>query len=710
LKYCFRVARFPEIPGFEIHGVLGRGGSATVYEAWDTSIDRPVAIKVLEGVDLTNAELLAFRQEVRAMGNLEREPHVVPVYQSGATDSGQPYVVMKHVTGGSLADRIKADGPLAVDEMLTIGIQIGHALDAAHLRGIRHCDIKPANLLHDTRQGAMLSDFGVAAVALGPLTQRRGLTIEYAAPEVIDDEIPTVASDIYSFGATLFALLSGSPPFGRGASGPLINRILTAPAPELPEHVPSEVRDLVASMMQRDPNDRPSSAFDVAESFERILNDGHYAIDQPRADRDRTATSPHRVMAVDTATPDPPDEDAAADPRARGARVVLLVLLLVAVALLLWQLAARGDDPAEVANADEVGGINITAESNGSSQGGDDQPPDSTSASGEPADGDPSVADATPTETPTPVADASAGTDTRGDRADPAEDEDDSADDDSPSSPASENASAADSSTATGESAAIAAPVRPTATAVPATATAIPATSTPVPPTPTAVPPTPTPLPPTATPVPPTPTPVPPTATAVPPTATPIPPLVAPTGLAESAQGVADNGSPFITVRWQVPLDAPANQITQVERDGLIITNDDNEFYRDTAPFTAGQAVTYRVRFTNGSQTSPWTNPLQIVAAQHELAAPTGLVESAQGVADNGVPFITLRWQVPLGAPANQITQVERDGVIIADDDNEFYRDTAAFTPGQTVTYRVRFNNGSQVSPWTDPVQIVAAS
>ena len=169
----------------------------------------------------------------RAMGILDDEPHVVPVYRSGTTSEGRAFVVMKLMAGGSLGARIKRSGPIEVEEVINIGVRIGGAVEAAHARGIHHNDIKPANILLDSRDTPMLADFGVSVIADSnfEITKRLGMTAMYAAPEVINDEVPTVLSDIYSLGATLFALASGAAPFTAQSDAALMRKILSTEEP-----------------------------------------------------------------------------------------------------------------------------------------------------------------------------------------------------------------------------------------------------------------------------------------------------------------------------------------------------------------------------------------------------------------------------------------------------------------------------------------------
>jgi len=273
-------------------------------------------------------------------------------------------------------------------------------------------------------------------------------------------------------------------------------------------------------------------------------------------------------------------------------------------------------------------------------------------------------------------------------------------------------------------------PVRPTATHAAAAPTATPraatsdastgpnvsldATQAPAPTTAPPTEPTPRPLP-TSTSTPqPTPIPTtPPAPTQAPPTAEPTTPpvttavLPSPTGLRETNQGVDASGRPFIALGWSKPPEVPT---VQLERDGQIVQNDDNLAYRDVPNpiLTAGQTVTYRIRYLAGSVTSEWSAALTVIVAPFDLPIPTGLRVTNQDVDNSGRPFIGLGWSKPSGIP---MVQIERNGVTIQNDDNLAYRDVPdpPLVVGETVTYRIRAVNGTATSPWSSPLTVTVS-
>jgi serine/threonine protein kinase len=174
-----------------------------------------VAVKVDNRVLLSERDRRRFVREVTAAGRLSGHPHVIDVYDAGALADGRPYMVMELCPGGSLDDAVRRDGPMAAEQVRDIGIRIAGALGAAHAAGVLHRDIKPANILVNRYGMVGLSDFGLASVLAGEGEQsvtREALTPAFASPESFRAGEPTVAADLYSLAATLYALLAGRPP------------------------------------------------------------------------------------------------------------------------------------------------------------------------------------------------------------------------------------------------------------------------------------------------------------------------------------------------------------------------------------------------------------------------------------------------------------------------------------------------------------------
>src|SRR5262245_30641088 len=197
--------------GFEDARQVARGGAGVIYCAYETALGRNVAIKVLPShIDEESRE--RFLREGYAMGGLSGHPNIVNILRVGVTDSGRPYIVMPYMAADSLAVKLRREGPIPWPEALRIGVKLCGALETAHRSGTLHRDIKPANVLINDYGEPQLSDFGIAHIEGGYETATGFFsgTIDYTAPEVMTGGPATVASDLYSLGATIYALVAGS--------------------------------------------------------------------------------------------------------------------------------------------------------------------------------------------------------------------------------------------------------------------------------------------------------------------------------------------------------------------------------------------------------------------------------------------------------------------------------------------------------------------
>jgi serine/threonine protein kinase len=154
----------PDIPGYQVGGVLGSGGFATVYRCWQVRVGREVAVKVDNRVLFSERDRRRFVREVTAAGRLSGHPHVIDVYDAGTLPDGRPYLVMELCPAGSLADALHRDGPMSPAQVRDLGIRISDALAAAHVVGVLHRDIKSANILINRYGLVGLSDFGLASI------------------------------------------------------------------------------------------------------------------------------------------------------------------------------------------------------------------------------------------------------------------------------------------------------------------------------------------------------------------------------------------------------------------------------------------------------------------------------------------------------------------------------------------------------------------
>lgn len=271
-----------QIAGFDSLTEIGRGGFGVVYRAPQPGFGRDVAIKVLSAPALQRDERARrrFERETATTGTLSSHPHIVTLHQAGFTDDDRPYLVMALLEGGSLGDRLARSGPMPWQEVLPIGVKVAGALATAHAAGIIHRDVKPDNVLVDDFGAPVLSDFGIASAtgidgaqltATGQLT----VTVAYSPPEVLDGARPDERTDVFALGATLFALLTGHPPFARPGDetvARIMARMVSEDAPDLAGYgVPRAVADAIAGALTRDPEDRTPTAVALGEALQAAL-------------------------------------------------------------------------------------------------------------------------------------------------------------------------------------------------------------------------------------------------------------------------------------------------------------------------------------------------------------------------------------------------------------------------------------------------------
>jgi serine/threonine-protein kinase len=265
--------RMPEIaleprPGdsvgpYRITRVIGRGRMGIVFEAVADG-EEPVAVKVVT-TELTQDEvfLRRFRREVAAAQKIDHA-NVVPVLAHG-DEGGLPYLVQRLIPGGSLAERITAEGTMGLQSTLSLLEGAAAGIDALHAGGLVHRDIKPANILLDG-ETAYVSDFGLAKDSQASNLTRPGQalgSLDYMAPEQIRGEDVSPATDIYALGCVFMECLTGKPPFGGRPSMRVLFAHLQDPPPDLTELRPdlsADVARAVARAMEKEAVDRPASA------------------------------------------------------------------------------------------------------------------------------------------------------------------------------------------------------------------------------------------------------------------------------------------------------------------------------------------------------------------------------------------------------------------------------------------------------------------
>jgi tRNA A-37 threonylcarbamoyl transferase component Bud32 len=261
------------VPGITVLDSLAYGGFAVVYRARQESVGREVALKVDNRLAHDDRDRRRFLREAHAAGRLSDHPNVISIYDAGITPDGHPYLVMELCPGGSLAQRIKRDGPMGAAEARDIGVKIADALQCAHDAGVLHRDVKPANVLVNRFGSPGLADFGMAASFEG--AQQMSATLEaltpaFAPPEVFRHEPPTPAVDVYGLAATLYCLLSGRPPRWPAEGHPSIATIIglqEEPVMEIPG-VPAALTAILRKALSADPADRHSSAAALGEALQ----------------------------------------------------------------------------------------------------------------------------------------------------------------------------------------------------------------------------------------------------------------------------------------------------------------------------------------------------------------------------------------------------------------------------------------------------------
>jgi tRNA A-37 threonylcarbamoyl transferase component Bud32 len=261
---------------FRLEEKIGAGGMSTVYRAYDTTLERWVAIKSMHRDISTDPDQLErFRREARAVARLNH-PHVVTVIDFGE-DDGSPYIVLELVEGETLKQRIKRMGRLPVGEAVAYAIEIGRALSAAHAAHLVHRDVKPQNVLIDQEGRAKVTDFGIArSLEVHGLTATGRVlgTTDYVAPEQALGHEVTEQSDVYSLGIVLYEMLAGEPPFRAESQVAVAMKHVQEQMPDILVARP-DVSSTLASVVDRatakELGNRYATADDFVHDLEQVL-------------------------------------------------------------------------------------------------------------------------------------------------------------------------------------------------------------------------------------------------------------------------------------------------------------------------------------------------------------------------------------------------------------------------------------------------------
>lgn len=269
-------AEAPSLPDYSDGRELGKGGYAVVYLYRDETRGEDVAVKVLQLLD--EVARGQFADEIRVLSSFGDDPLIVPFLDEGTADGGRPYFVMRYCPGGSLSKWVGEQG-LPVAGVVDAGLRIGRALDAVHRKHWLHRDIKPSNILVDADgREPRLSDFGIATRSRNGVAEQAdpAVSVAWSAPEMITKAgHGSVATDVYSLGATLWHLLTGHSPYeipgGDNSPDALERRIVGTRLRGLGrDGVPTALEHLLRSMLEKDPAARPRTAADVVAVLELI--------------------------------------------------------------------------------------------------------------------------------------------------------------------------------------------------------------------------------------------------------------------------------------------------------------------------------------------------------------------------------------------------------------------------------------------------------
>ncbi|MCK4900907.1 MAG: serine/threonine protein kinase, partial [Anaerolineales bacterium] len=272
-----------KIGRYEVKSEIGRGGMATVYHAYDPNFERDVAIKILPQAFLYDTQFRErFQREAKMIALLEH-PAIVPVYDFGEEEN-QPYIVMRYMAGGSIAERLR-QSPLSVEETSRIILRLAPALDAAHARGIIHRDLKPGNILFDQYGNAFLSDFGIARIIQQSSATLTGESVigtpAYMSPEQVQGEKAIDGrSDIYALGVLIYQMLTGQVPYSSETSTKVMMMHILEPVPDVLEtraDLPLACQSVIAKAMAKDPEDRFATTDELAIALEIAAKGGETA-------------------------------------------------------------------------------------------------------------------------------------------------------------------------------------------------------------------------------------------------------------------------------------------------------------------------------------------------------------------------------------------------------------------------------------------------
>ena len=274
---------------YQIQEMLGQGGMSAVYKAMDPNLRRIVAIKMVHPhLSSDESFIKRFMEEAAAIASL-RHPNIVQVFDF-SSDEDLNYMVMEYLPGETLQARLKRlnknNRKMTIDEAVQITLNVCDGLSYAHKRGMVHRDVKPANIMLDINNQAILMDFGIVKIvgsAAHTLTGAVIGTANYMAPEIIRSEPADQRSDIYSLGITFFEMLSGKPPYDADFAMTIMMMHLNDPIPDLEiirDDIPLELISILNKALAKDRNNRYQSVEELEKDLRKLL----HSLSSPKID------------------------------------------------------------------------------------------------------------------------------------------------------------------------------------------------------------------------------------------------------------------------------------------------------------------------------------------------------------------------------------------------------------------------------------------
>ncbi|HKE84303.1 MAG TPA: protein kinase [Vicinamibacterales bacterium] len=395
------------ISHYRVLSALGSGGMGIVYLAEDERLGRQVALKFLPADSAKNRQALdRFRVEARAASSLSH-PGICAIFDIG-DDEGTPFIVMEALRGENLRDRINK-GPLKIGDIVEIGIQLADALEAAHTQGIIHRDIKPSNIFVGDKNRTKILDFGLAKLASGPggpsgdkarsvdaSTQQTIVkqltlpgsalgTVSYMSPEQARGEEVDTRTDLFSLGAVLYEMATGTQAFGGSTPAVVFDAILNHTPPvmlNLNPLVPPRLEAIITTLLEKDRDLRYQHASDLQAELRRLKRDldsgTMMGVSAARAGASAASPSSQRPPSAAQATPAPPKSAG----MWRYAIAVLALLIAGAVGFTIWS-GRRSEPTTSIAQRVDVP-QSATTPAAPLPQQGDQVPPSPAPAPGNP--------------------------------------------------------------------------------------------------------------------------------------------------------------------------------------------------------------------------------------------------------------------------------------------------------------------------------------